>query len=293
MKDRVPGAPGRYQGSLSVSEFEKLQKGKPFAITLTRDDAPIVAGTPYSKAAVLPDALAAKLCPGVDDPSPADALAALEKNKAPASLALLTERQTVRKTGEDLNDYTTQGLYYFTADYTPLNIPVGSNGWLWVIPGGASSAKQIWWRLGTINSTDHQSFTRTWTAASGWSAWERAGGIAAQGTSGKWTYRKWENGLAECWSEQTLTCDENTVATFSFPFLFTEKPMVLISPEHIIGNTLMGGIDGEATASGPGMYPGCDIYNGVIRVYVVESDGKLVPTSMNCGFNVYCIGKWK
>lgn len=79
MKDRIPGVPGRYSALVSSEEVQNLQEGKPFAITLTRDDAPIVEGTPYSKAAVLPDELAAKLCPDIADPAPKDALAALYK----------------------------------------------------------------------------------------------------------------------------------------------------------------------------------------------------------------------
>ena len=110
MTDRVPGAPGRYSGSLPEGELQKLQRGEPFAITLTRDDAPVVEGTPYSKAAVLPDELAEKLCPGVADPAPKDAFAALHK-------------------------------------------------------------------------------------------------ITAQGTSGNWGYRKWENGVAEIWSVGRITLD--------------------------------------------------------------------------------------
>ena len=77
MTDRIPGAPGRYQASLSPDQLEKMQNGEPFAITLSRDDAPVVEGTPYSKAAVLPDDLAKRLCPDVEDPAPKDALAAL------------------------------------------------------------------------------------------------------------------------------------------------------------------------------------------------------------------------
>lgn len=73
MKDRVPGAPGQYKAYVSAAERSKLQSGKEFRITLNRDDEPIVKGTPYSKEAVLPDALAKVLCPGLDDPTPADA----------------------------------------------------------------------------------------------------------------------------------------------------------------------------------------------------------------------------
>lgn len=77
MTDRKPGAPGQYAAVISAAELAKLQSGEPFTITLTRDDQPITEGTPYSKATVLPDALAAVICPGVTDPSPADALAGL------------------------------------------------------------------------------------------------------------------------------------------------------------------------------------------------------------------------
>lgn len=77
MTDRVPGAPGQYRATVTAEEFLKLQNGEAFTITMTRDDHPITEGTPYSKAAVLPDTLAAKICPSVTDPKPADALAAL------------------------------------------------------------------------------------------------------------------------------------------------------------------------------------------------------------------------
>ncbi len=77
MKDRVPGAPGQYKAVITADEQMKLSAEEPFIITLTRDDHPITEGTPYSKAAVLPDSLAASLCPGAEDPTPADAFAAL------------------------------------------------------------------------------------------------------------------------------------------------------------------------------------------------------------------------
>lgn len=77
MTDRVPGAPGQFSAVVTKEELQKLQGGNPFTITLTRDDRPVKEGTPYSKAAVLPDALAQKLCPDMDDPAPKDALEAL------------------------------------------------------------------------------------------------------------------------------------------------------------------------------------------------------------------------
>ena len=77
MKDRVAGAPGQYSATVTGAEFNKMQNGDPFTITLKRDNKPEVEGTPYSKAAVLPDEVANRLCPDLEDPSPADAFRAL------------------------------------------------------------------------------------------------------------------------------------------------------------------------------------------------------------------------
>lgn len=85
MHDRQPGAPGQYKAVVTTTELLKMQNGEQFTITMTRDDQPIVEGTPYSKAAVLPDDLADIICPDVADPTPADALRALQAAKAPAS----------------------------------------------------------------------------------------------------------------------------------------------------------------------------------------------------------------
>lgn len=77
MKDRVAGAPGQYKASVSAEDLLKMQAGEEFTIQMQRDDQPIEEGTPYSKAAVLPDELAKVLCPDIEDPTPADALDAL------------------------------------------------------------------------------------------------------------------------------------------------------------------------------------------------------------------------
>ncbi len=96
MKDRVPGAPGQYTASVTAGEFAKLQSGNPFSITLARNDQPLVEGTPYSKASVLPDEVAAALCPGVEDPTPADAFKALVcRTKAKAGFIYPLASETV------------------------------------------------------------------------------------------------------------------------------------------------------------------------------------------------------
>lgn len=77
MTDRQPGAPGQYKMTMNGVEY---------TVTLTRDDRPIVEGTPLNKASLLPDELAAKICPGVTNPTPADALDGLRKKKIEATL---------------------------------------------------------------------------------------------------------------------------------------------------------------------------------------------------------------
>lgn len=79
MQDRQPGAPGQYKAKIADAELQKMQYGEPFVITMTRDDQPLVEGTPYNKASVLPDELAALICPDLLDPTPADAFRGLAK----------------------------------------------------------------------------------------------------------------------------------------------------------------------------------------------------------------------
>lgn len=85
MQDRQPGAPGQYKALLTAEEFQKMQAEKQFTITMNRDDQPIVEGTPYSKAAVLPDNIAEKICQNFVNPTPADAFYALYTGKAAAT----------------------------------------------------------------------------------------------------------------------------------------------------------------------------------------------------------------
>ena len=73
MHDRQPGAPGQYKMTISATELQNFLAGETCTVALTRDDQPLAEGTPYNKASVLPDDLAAQICPSVTDPTPADA----------------------------------------------------------------------------------------------------------------------------------------------------------------------------------------------------------------------------
>ena len=88
MTDRKPTAPGQYQMIVSADEAQKLLTGEAVTVTLVRDDQPEVAGTPYNKASVLPDELAAQVCPSVTDPTPADAFRNLLARRTNATLTV-------------------------------------------------------------------------------------------------------------------------------------------------------------------------------------------------------------
>lgn len=86
MHDRQPGAPGQYKMTIDAVELQKLLAGEVCTVVLTRDDQPVALGTPYNKASVLPDDLAAQICPSVTDPTPADAFRNVLARRATATL---------------------------------------------------------------------------------------------------------------------------------------------------------------------------------------------------------------
>ena len=78
--------------------------------------------------------------------------------------------QVVKET-LDLNDIVETGIYYFPQAYTPVNIPVGVNGWLLVMKGsGSNIVKQVWYRQGTANTNSYNTFER-YKAGDTWSEW--------------------------------------------------------------------------------------------------------------------------
>lgn len=79
---------------------------------------------------------------------------------------------------QNLNNYTNDGLYFFTASASASNLPSGcTNGILWTIncgDGPTPTIKQLFFRYGTVNKTDHNIFTRTrMTTSATWSSWAR------------------------------------------------------------------------------------------------------------------------
>ena len=90
--------------------------------------------------------------------------------------------KNILTTGTDCNNYILSGCYYFDEERTPTNAPPGVvNGWLNVMSEqplnegrGSGFVKQIWYRAGTPNSNDFQTYVRTANVGvTGWSAWRK------------------------------------------------------------------------------------------------------------------------
>ncbi len=77
---------------------------------------------------------------------------------------------SITTTGENLDNYTIPGWYYFKE--APTGIPGGVNGWLQVadVPG-MSGVKQIWYRFGTPGTNDYDTWVRTYASNTGWGKW--------------------------------------------------------------------------------------------------------------------------
>lgn len=79
----------------------------------------------------------------------------------------------VVKENLDLNDITETGIYFFPQTYTPVNIPVGVNGWLLVMKGNSSDiVKQVWYRQGTADVNSYNTFERC-KVGNTWSKWTK------------------------------------------------------------------------------------------------------------------------
>ena len=72
---------------------------------------------------------------------------------------------------DDLNNLTTPGLYYVTDGTTDKHFPVGTNGQVIVITKG-NFTRQIFLRAGTVNSNEHQNYSREKQISSNtWGDW--------------------------------------------------------------------------------------------------------------------------
>lgn len=108
--------------------------------------------------------------------------------------------------------------------------------------------------------------------------------IVQQGTSGNWTYRKWNSGVAECFIRHTFTpyaTGDNDV-TISYPFTFTTTPVV--TPALELNGTIATG--GVIACNGAGNTP-----NNTTQCNLCVCG--ITTKTYNIVVDVRVIGKWK
>ena len=303
MKDRVPGAPGQYTASLTPGELTKLENGKPFSITLVRDDQPLVEGTPYSKTAVLPDEVAAALCPDVEDPTPADAFRALAgRTKAKTDFGEYTTLADYINNAVD--DKSTVICYTDSklSDFPDTSNVPGSGVATWIIEICKLGSNAVEISASCANSfgageihrwkSFYNGYTTnpiTWTKFQLYTGSGDAGdSVVAQGTSNGWVWRKWASGLAECW--KTVSCSSTDGYTTNVVYVTEQLPFDIVSNRTIQvtqSNTGFGVPTTEiakfATAWSPGL-------NSTIRVFAQKTDA--YTTGATVSASVYVCGTY-
>jgi len=107
--------------------------------------------------------------------------------------------------------------------------------------------------------------------------------VVEQGTSGDWTYRKWNSGLAECWLKTTATLTHYTAvngwygyysANYSYPISFTSVPATFPAAKAGSGFAMSSDYSQERT---------------YYRFYFLAN----VSGEQSCALSCYAVGRWK
>lgn len=112
--------------------------------------------------------------------------------------------------------------------------------------------------------------------------------VVEQGTSGSWTYRKWNSGIAECWCavDDTLTYESQMLGgyiyytgSYSYPLNFISAPTVSYNATFTSWRVA---IIADASTNGT---------SGFGRVRILSDNGNLQGASVLV--RIHAIGRWK
>lgn len=107
--------------------------------------------------------------------------------------------------------------------------------------------------------------------------------VVEQGTSGIWTYRKWNSGIAECWTTSTLNTTgtpwANVMGGYGFYVGYDLPSGLFISPPLTSGN--------GRTGSGGG-FVSCTVSLRDVTAYIVGNQD-----DPNLTLDIFAKGKWK
>lgn len=113
--------------------------------------------------------------------------------------------------------------------------------------------------------------------------------VVEAGTSGIWSYRKWQSGVAECWGTSgnvavtignawgSIYSRPDAIPSYSFPFTFADIPIVNVTPRKsgTINYWAFSGTEATATKTAP------------------VSVASPVSTGATIKVDFYVIGRWK
>lgn len=112
--------------------------------------------------------------------------------------------------------------------------------------------------------------------------------IIEQGTSGIWTYRKWSNGISECWGQLPLAQPENGAYATAFPSgLFSWTPMVTETLWYGAGD------DSHRGARALVITDGSDANNCIMYIRVPNGTETGTIYSGYFAANINAYGRWK
>lgn len=197
-------------------------------------------------------------------------------------------------------DTTTESLIV-----TNVNTPMGSECSMYIqtVFDGQKSADasrlQMAMPFNQTGSVYHRYY-----AAGAWSDWRRhanddewADCVVAQGTSGLWTYRKWDSGLAECWGVNSVAMALSSawgsnnvytsadIAASAYPFSFTAIPIENATLTNLSTSTNTAqawlGLSSTSTQS-----------TSKTATYKIMRQGS-VTDQRQYRLNYYVIGNWK
>lgn len=115
--------------------------------------------------------------------------------------------------------------------------------------------------------------------------------IVTEGTSGIWTYRKWNSGIAECWGTYASTAavtlgawgslyaKDSAIPAQALPFTFAEVPKCLATPK--LGNSTWASF----------LYVNLDATTTETPAYGVARANS--ATGLKPAADLYVIGRWK
>ena len=132
----------------------------------------------------------------------------------------ISAEQNIEEENTDLNDYVKKGTYFFSADYTPNNIPKSTSGTLITQGNETSGLQQIW----ICGDTNPEIFVRKYSS-SGWSAWESI--LGQNSLASKTGYLKMPNGILIQWGSLVGSL-------ITYPIAYTTHVAAVVTKQGLI-----------------------------------------------------------